>query len=86
LAEAHPHEPVRIIGGGLTGVLAAFEAHRLGCRDIELHERLDHLGGTSPPQVRDGLEIGDSGLRFGPRGERVRALLEWHGLAFEDFR
>jgi hypothetical protein len=76
---------VRIIGGGLTGILAAFEAHRLGCRDIELHERFDRLGGVALPRMRDGLELRDSRHYFGPRGDPLRGLLEWHGLAFEDF-
>src|ERR1700710_2737990 len=76
---------VRIIGGGLTGVRAALEAHRLGCRDIELHERFDRLGGVALPRVNDGLELRDSRHYFGPKGDPLRALLEWHGLAFEDF-
>lgn len=76
---------VRIVGGGLTGVLAAFEAHRLGCRDIVLHERFDALGGVALPRQAHGLELREGCIYFGPRGDPMRALLESHGLAFEDF-
>ncbi|WP_411286433.1 NAD(P)-binding protein [Phenylobacterium sp.] len=75
---------VRIVGGGLTGILAAFEAHRLGCRDIELHERFDRLGGVALPREAHGLELRDGCIYFGPRGDPIRSLLEWHGMAFED--
>jgi hypothetical protein len=76
---------VRIVGGGLTGILAAFEAHRLGCRDIELHERFDRLGGVALPRESHGLELREGCIYFGPRGDPIRSLLEWHGLAFEEF-
>lgn len=78
-------EKVRIVGGGLTGVLAALEAHRLGCRDIVLHERFDMLGGALTPRQDHGLEIRNDCVYFGPRGEAVRGLLEEHGVGFEDF-
>jgi hypothetical protein len=76
---------VRIIGGGLTGVLAAFEAHRLGARDIELHERHEQLGGQAWPRQFHSLEVREHALSFGPPGDPLRALLEANGLAFEDF-
>ena len=76
---------VRIVGGGLTGILAAFEAHRLGARDIELHERFDRLGGVALPREAHGLELREGCIYFGPKGDPIRDLLEWHGLAFEDF-
>lgn len=76
---------VRIVGGGLTGILAAFEAHRLGCRDIELHERFDRLGGVALPREAHGLELREGCIYFGPRTDPIRRLLEWHGLAFEEF-
>jgi len=76
---------VKIVGGGLTGILAAFQAHALGARDIELHERFDHLGGVALPQQRYGLEMREGCAYFGPKGDPVRALLEDHGLAFADF-
>jgi hypothetical protein len=76
---------VRIIGGGLTGVLAAFEAHRLGARDIELHERHEQLGGQAWPRQAHSLEVREAALTFGPPGDPIRDLLEANGLAFEDF-
>lgn len=76
---------VRIVGGGLTGLLAAFEAHRLGCRDIVVHERFDTLGGALAPRQDHGLEIRNACVYFGPRGEAVRSRLEEHGIGFEDF-
>lgn len=76
---------VRIIGGGLTGLLAAFEAHRLGARDIELHERHEQLGGQAWPRQFHSLEVREHALSFGPPGDPLRALLESNGLAFDDF-
>lgn len=76
---------VRIIGGGLTGVLAAFEAHRLGLRDITLHEQFDRLGGAALPKVEGGLELRSSCLYFGAAKDEIRQLLEWNGVEFEDF-
>jgi hypothetical protein len=75
---------VRIVGGGVTGILAALEAHRLGCRDIVLHERFDTLGGEDAPLVTHGLDLFDEVVDFGPREGAARRLLEWHGVAFED--
>jgi hypothetical protein len=76
---------VRIIGGGLTGILAAFEAHRLGARDIELHERHEQLGGPAGPRQFHSLEVREARVSFGPPGDPLRSLLETNGLAFEDF-
>lgn len=75
---------VRIIGGGLTGLLAAFQAHEMGVRDIELHDRFDHLGGHALPRQDHGLEIRECDLAFGSAGDTARRLLESHGVPFED--
>lgn len=75
---------VRIIGGGLTGVLAAFQAHELGVRDIELHDRFDQLGGQAVPRQDHGLELRERDLTFGSAADPVRRLLESHGVPFED--
>ncbi|WP_309644512.1 NAD(P)-binding protein [Phenylobacterium sp.] len=76
---------VRIVGGGLTGVLAAFQAHALGCREIDLHERFDELGGVARARQAHGLELREGCIYFGPPGDPMRGLLESHGIAFEDF-
>lgn len=76
---------VRIVGGGLTGILAAFQAHRLGARDIELYERLDQLGGVALPAIEDGSEMREGCIYFGPRGDPIRGLLEQHGARFDEF-
>src|SRR6185503_20163770 len=76
---------VRIVGGGLTGILAAFQAHRLGARHIELYERFDQLGGVALPQVSGGREMREGCVYFGPQGDTIRSLLEDHGAEFEDF-
>ncbi|MFC3079769.1 NAD(P)-binding protein [Phenylobacterium terrae] len=76
---------VRIVGGGLTGIIAALQAHRLGCRDIELFEQYGELGGSLLPRTDHGLELRQTRHYFGTRGDAQRALLEWHGVAFDDF-
>jgi hypothetical protein len=76
---------VRIVGGGLTGILAALQAHRMGARQIELFERLDQLGGVALPVLRDGREMREGCIYFGPKGDAIRSLLEDHGAVFHDF-
>lgn len=81
---------VRIVGGGLTGVLAAFEAHRLGWRDITLHERFEALGGVARPKVVHGREMRDGCVYFGGpdglgRGDPIVETLTAHGAKFETF-
>lgn len=74
---------VRIVGGGLSGILAAFEAHRLGWRDITLHERFDVLGGTARPKSIHGREMRDAGVRFGGPDDPIVETLTAHGARFE---
>ena len=76
---------VKIVGGGLTGILAAFQAHRMGVREIELHERLDRLGGVARSAEQHGVELRESCIYFGGKGDPVRDLLEAYGPTFEDF-
>jgi len=76
---------VRIVGGGLTGILAAFEAHRLGWRDIVLQERFDALGGVARPRVVHGLEMRDGCVYFGGPGDPIVETLSAHGAKFETF-
>ena len=76
---------VKIVGGGLTGILAAFQAHRMGARQIELHERFDQLGGVALPELRDGREMREGCIYFGPQGDPIRSELEAHGISFADF-
>lgn len=76
---------VKIVGGGLTGILAAFQAHRLGVRDIELHERFERLGGAALSDERHGLEMRERCIYFGGKGDPIRDLLEAYGPTFEDF-
>ncbi|MEL6238325.1 MAG: NAD(P)-binding protein [Pseudomonadota bacterium] len=76
---------VRIVGGGMTGILAAFQAHRMGARNIELFEHLDHLGGVARPHLQDGREMREGCHYFGPEGDPIRTLLETHGARFVDF-
>lgn len=76
---------VKIIGGGLTGILAAFEAHRMGAREISIHERFDRLGGVSLSDERNGLEIREGCIYFGGADDPLRQLLESHGQRFVEF-
>jgi hypothetical protein len=76
---------VRIVGGGLAGLIAALQAHRLGARDIVLHEGAEELGGGLAARVAHGLELRQLPFEFGPRGDAIRALFEDRGIVFEDF-
>lgn len=76
---------VRIVGGGLTGVLAAFEAHRLGWRDIVIQERFEALGGVARPKVIHGREMRDGCIYFGGAGDPIVDTLTAHGARFETF-
>lgn len=76
---------VHIVGGGLAGLIAAFQAHRMGARDIVLHERADELGGNLAVRVAHGLELRQAPFEFGARGDPTRALFEDQGIVFEDF-
>ena len=74
---------IRIVGGGLDGVLAAFEAHRLGFRDIALHERDDRLGGQAAPKVDHGVEARTVDVRFDGDHDPARERLEAQGIVFD---
>lgn len=76
---------IRIIGGGLTGVLAAFEAHRLGWRDITLQERFEALGGVARPKLIHGREMRDGCVYFGGETDPIVQTLSAHGARFETF-
>jgi hypothetical protein len=83
---ASPLQPrVRIVGGGLTGILAAFQAHAMGAREIELYERLDRLGGIALPELHQGCEMREGCIYFGPPSDPIRQLLEAHGAQFTEF-
>lgn len=63
--------------------MAAFEAHRLGWRDIELHERSNVLGGVARAAVIEGAEVRDACVYFGPPGDTLVERLRDRGVAFE---
>lgn len=76
---------IRIVGGGLTGILAAFEAHRLGWRDITIQERFETLGGVARPKIVHGAEMRDGCVYFGGAGDPIVDTLTAHGARFETF-
>ena len=76
---------IRIVGGGLTGILAAFEAHRLGWRDITIQERFEALGGVARPKIIHGAEMRDGCVYFGGAGDAIVDTLTAHGARFETF-
>lgn len=76
---------IRIVGGGLTGILAAFEAHRLGWRDITIQERFEALGGVARPKMINGREMRDGCVYFGGAGDPIVDALTAHGAKFETF-
>jgi hypothetical protein len=57
----------------------------MGARHIELYERFDQLGGVGLPDVSGGREVREGCIYFGPKGDPIRRLLEYHGAVFEDF-
>lgn len=76
---------IRIVGGGLTGVLAALEAHRLGWRDIVLQERFEALGGVARCKVIHGREMRDGCVYFGGESDPIVQTLSAHGARFTTF-
>lgn len=76
---------IRIVGGGLTGVLAALEAHRLGWRDIVLQERFEALGGVARCKVIHGREMRDGCVYFGGENDPIVQTLSAHGARFTTF-
>jgi hypothetical protein len=74
---------VTIVGGGLAGVLAAFEAHRQGADLITLYEQADHLGGSARSRVRHGLELRTRPILFGPPSDPMAGLLEDYGASLK---
>jgi hypothetical protein len=79
------NQRLRIVGGGLTGILAAFEAHRLGWRDITIQERFEALGGVARPKMIHGREMRDGCVYFGGAGDAIVDALTAHGAKFETF-
>ena len=70
----------------MTGILAALKAHEMGVRRIELHERLDEIGGIARPRLDDlGREMREGCIYFGPDSNPIRSLLERHGVRFDEF-
>ena len=76
---------IRIVGGGLTGVLAALEAHRLGWREIVLQERFEALGGVARCKVIHGREMRDGCVYFGGENDPIVQTLSAHGARFTTF-
>ncbi|WP_369058809.1 FAD/NAD(P)-binding protein [Caulobacter sp. 73W] len=76
---------LRIVGGGLSGLLAALDAPELGYDEVRLHERLDSLGGVARSRVIDDLEIREATIYFAPPGDPVTDTLVRHGVALDVF-
>lgn len=74
-----------IVGGGLTGILAALEGHRLGWRDIVLQEAFDGLGGVARPKVIGGAEMREGCIYFGDAGDPIVQTLAEEGVVFDLF-
>lgn len=76
---------VVIVGGGLAGVLAAFEAHRQGASSVTLCEQADVLGGSSRGRIRHGVELRERPILFGPPSDPIAGLLEDYGVPLHAF-
>ncbi|MGM1018708.1 MAG: protoporphyrinogen oxidase [Actinomycetota bacterium] len=75
-AERH----VVVVGGGISGLVAAWECAKVGMR-VTLLEESDVLGGAIRGAVIDGIAVDAGAESYATRGGHVRALVEELGLA-----
>lgn len=80
LAERAGRLHVVVIGGGIGGLVAAWECAKVGLR-VTVVEASEHLGGAVRSAEIDGLRIDAGAESFATRGGHVRALLDELGLS-----
>lgn len=80
LAARAAAQHVVVIGGGVSGLVAARECARVGMR-VTLLEAADALGGSIRTVDLDGISLDAGAESFATRGGQVQALIEQLGLA-----
>ena len=76
----HLHNTALVVGGGISGLLAARELARAG-KKVTLVERESHLGGAVGAHQLAGLVLDSGAESFATRTDAVRNLLTDLGLA-----
>ncbi|MFT4091216.1 MAG: NAD(P)-binding protein [Asticcacaulis sp.] len=76
---------LNIIGGGLSGLSAAFKAHQTGHTNIRIFERSDHLGGIASSRLIDDYEVRTGAVYFRDDPDPQVQLFKDYGLGFERF-
>lgn len=71
---------VVIVGGGIAGLVAAFECARIGVR-VTLLEAGDRVGGCVRTEQIAGIDVDTGAESFATRGGAVRELVDELGLA-----
>lgn len=71
---------VAVVGGGVAGLVAAWELSRAG-RDVVLYEASDRLGGALAPLALGGVRLDAGAEAFATRSPAVREFVEELGLA-----
>jgi len=76
---ANPHQSIAVIGGGLTGLTAAYRLHQLGHR-VTVFEKSPRVGGAVMSISKEGylIECGPNSLQLGTR--ELAALITELGL------
>ncbi len=82
LDQQTPQQQVIIIGGGPSGLSAAYEVQRLAATPIVL-ERLDKLGGLARTENYNGYRFDLGGHRFYTKSKEIQDL--WHEIMGADF-
>lgn len=70
---------VTVVGGGIAGLVAAWELARAGC-EVTVHEAQDHLGGAIGTHQLGGLDVDSGAEAFATRSTAVADLIAELGL------
>ncbi|MFS0734823.1 protoporphyrinogen oxidase [Microbacterium sp. 1P10UB] len=80
LAAAAARTSVVVIGGGMAGLVAAYECAKVGIR-VTVVEASDRVGGVLRADEIDGIVVDTGAESYATRGGTVRALVDDLGLA-----
>ncbi|AZS38412.1 Protoporphyrinogen oxidase [Microbacterium lemovicicum] len=80
LAAAAARTSVVVVGGGMAGLVAAYECAKVGIR-VTVVEASDRVGGVLRADEIDGIVVDTGAESYATRGGTVRALVDDLGLA-----